>query len=73
MLVRIWSKEKTPPLLVVVQTCTDTLKINMVIPQKIGNRSTSDPAITAHIPKRCSTITQGYLINYVHNNFIHKS
>ena len=34
-------KGNIPPLLGVVQTCTTTLEINMVVFQKIGNQSTS--------------------------------
>jgi hypothetical protein len=64
MLARIWKKRNTPPLLVGLQTAT-TLEINLVVPQKIGNRSTWKPRyITPDIyPKdalpyymdRCST------------------
>jgi hypothetical protein len=37
-----------------MQTCTTTLEINLVDPQKIQNSSTSRPSYT--IPKGCSTI-----------------
>jgi hypothetical protein len=37
MLTRMWRKG--------FQTGTTTLEINLVVPQKIGNRSTEDPAI----------------------------
>jgi hypothetical protein len=42
-------------------------KINLTFPQKIGNRSTSRPSYTTpgHIPKRCSTISQGHMVHYV--------
>jgi hypothetical protein len=42
---RIWSKRSTPPLLVVVQTCTTTLKINLAASQKTWNSLPQDPAI----------------------------
>jgi hypothetical protein len=45
MLVRMWSKGKTPPLLVGVQTCTTTLEINLVVSQKTGNSLPQNPAI----------------------------
>jgi hypothetical protein len=40
--------------------------------QKIGNSLTSKPSYTTprHIPKKCSTIPQGHLLNYVHSRFI---
>jgi hypothetical protein len=40
MLVRMWRKRKTPPLLVGLQTGVTTLEINLVVPQKIANIST---------------------------------
>jgi hypothetical protein len=43
MLARIWRKRNTPPLLVVLQTCTTTLEISLAISQKIG--LPEDPAI----------------------------
>ena len=36
----MWIKRNTPPLLVVLQTGTSTLKISLEVPWKIGNRST---------------------------------
>ena len=36
MLARMWSKGNTPPLLVGVQTCTATMEINVVVPQKLS-------------------------------------
>lgn len=62
----MWSKENTPQLLVGVQTCTATMGINMVVPQKSGNQSASRPSYNTlgHIPKdtpsyhknSCSTV-----------------
>ena len=64
-----------PPLLVQVQTCSATLEINMTVSQKIGNQSTSRLSYAApgHIPKGCSILSQGHLLNYVHSSFIHTS
>ena len=75
MLARMWSKGDTLSLLVRVQTCKATLEIYMAISQKIGNRSTSRPSYTTpvHIPKTCSTMPQGHLVNYAHSSFIHNS
>jgi hypothetical protein len=38
MLARMWRKRNTPPLVVVLQTGTVTLEIDLEVPQKIGNR-----------------------------------
>jgi hypothetical protein len=45
MLMTIWSKETTPPLLVGLQIYITTLEINMAFSQKIGNQSTTRPSI----------------------------
>jgi hypothetical protein len=37
MLVKMWRKRNTPPLLVGLQPGTTTLEINLVVPQKIGD------------------------------------
>ncbi|EDL82604.1 rCG53348 [Rattus norvegicus] len=65
MLVRLWSKGNTPPLLLGVQPCSITLEINLVVSQKIGNSSTSRHRYTTpwHIPKICSTIPQRIIHN----------
>ena len=39
MLVRMWSNGNTPPLLVGVQTCTATKKINVGIAQEDGTQA----------------------------------
>jgi hypothetical protein len=48
------------------------LEISLAVSQKIGDSSISRPSYNTpgHIPKRCSTIPQGYLLNYVHSCFI---
>jgi hypothetical protein len=42
MLVRMWRKKNTPPLLVGLQAGTNILEISLAVPQKIGPE---DPAI----------------------------
>ena len=37
MLVRMWRKRNTPPLLVELQACTTTLEISLAVHQKIGH------------------------------------
>jgi hypothetical protein len=46
MLVKMWSKGNTPPLLVGMQTYTDTMEIDMAVPQKFSNQSTSRSSYT---------------------------
>ena len=46
IMARMWSKGNTPSLLVRAQICTVTLEINIVISQKIVNRSISWPNYT---------------------------
>jgi hypothetical protein len=50
-------------------------KINLEFSQKIGNSSTPSPCYTTpgHIPKRCPTLPQRHLLNYVYRSFINKS
>jgi hypothetical protein len=38
MLVRMWRKRNTPPLLVGLQACKTTLDISLAVPQNIGHR-----------------------------------
>jgi hypothetical protein len=56
MLVRMWGKRNTPPLLVGLQACTTTLEIILAVPQKIGHSTTGGFRNTSpeHISKRCS-------------------
>ena len=65
-------QENTPPLLVGVQTCTAAMKISMIVSQKIGNPTTSRSSISTvwHIPKGCTIILQGHLLNHVCSNII---
>ena len=64
MLVRMWRKRNTLPLLVELQTNTTPLEINLAVSQKIGNSSTWRPRYTTpgHILKRCSNIKQGHIM-----------
>jgi hypothetical protein len=45
MLVRLWRKRNTSPLLVGLQACTTTLEISLAVPQKIGHSTTEDTTI----------------------------
>jgi hypothetical protein len=56
MLVRMWRKKNTPPLLVGLQARTTTLEISLVVPQKIKHSITGRSSNTSpgHIPRRCS-------------------
>jgi hypothetical protein len=46
MLVRMWRKRKTLPLLLGLQACTTTLEISLAVPQKFGHSTLEDPAIS---------------------------
>ena len=58
-----------------LQAGTSTLEINLMGPQKTGNRSTSRSsyATPGHIPKRCSTISQGHVLHCSHSSLIPKT
>ena len=45
MLARMWRKRNPPPLLVGLQAGTTTLEVSLVVPQKIGHRTTRKSAI----------------------------
>jgi hypothetical protein len=45
MLVRMWRKRNTPPLLVGLQAGTTTLESSLAVPQKIGHITLEDPSI----------------------------
>ena len=57
MVVRMWGKGNTPPLLVGVQIGIATLEISMMICQKIRKQPTSRRSNTTfmYIPKGCPT------------------
>lgn len=58
MLQRMYSKGKTDALLVEVQTCTDTIEINIVVPHKDESPTTSKSNYTTlgHISKGSFTL-----------------
>jgi hypothetical protein len=57
MLARIWRKRDTSSMLVGLQTCTTTLEISLVVPQKIGHSTTgrSCHSSSGHIPEDIPT------------------
>ena len=66
----MWSKGNTHLLLVGMQTCTTALEISMAGSQKIGNQSTSEHINTflGHLPKECTLIPQGHLLNCIYSS-----
>ena len=56
MLVRMWSKGNSPPLLLGLQICTSTVEMKLAVFLKTENSPTSRPSYAApgHIHKRCS-------------------
>jgi hypothetical protein len=75
LLARIWI-EQGEFIFIGVQACTATLEINMVVPQKIENQTTTKPSykILGHIPLPTNLYpVTGHLPNYVHNGLINNS
>ena len=73
MLVRMWRKRNTPPLLVGLQACTTTLEISLMVPQKTGHSTTWGPSYTTsgHIPKCASTYNKDtYSTMFIETLFI---
>ena len=63
MLESMWSEGNTPPLLVGIQTCTTTLKIGMMVSQKVGNQPSSGPSNTTfgHTQKMLINTTKAFV------------
>jgi hypothetical protein len=57
MLARMWRKRNTPPLLVGLHACTNTLEISLAVPQKIGHSTTGGSCNTSpgHYPEDVPT------------------
>ena len=72
MLERLWGKGNTSALLVGVQAGTAPLDISMAISQKIRKQPSSRPSNTTfgYIPKGCSVVPQGHVLNYVHSSIV---
>ena len=75
MLVRMWRKRNTPPLLVELQACITTLEISLAVPQKIRHSTTGGSSNTSsgHISRRCSNWYEGHMLHYVHSSLIYNS
>ena len=68
----MWGKGNTYALLVGMQTDIAPLNISMVISQKITKQPTSRPSNNTfgYIPKGCSIVPQGHVLDYVHSNIV---
>ena len=66
------SKGNTPALLVGVQSGTAPLDVSVAISQRIRKQSSSGPSNTTFgfIPKGCSILLQGHVVNYVHSSIV---
>ena len=75
MMYRMQGKKNIPPLLVGMQTYTSTVEIITIISPKIRNQFTSRLRNTTlgNMPKGCTLIPQGYLLNCVYSCIIHNS
>jgi hypothetical protein len=64
----MWNKENTPPLLVGVQTFTNTLEINLAVSWKTGNSSTSRLSYTIFLTgHQCS---EGVLLCWLFVDYV---
>ena len=65
-------KGNTSALLVGMQASTTLLDVSMAISQKIRKQSTSRSSNTTfwYIPKGCSMIPQGHVLNYAHSSTV---
>jgi hypothetical protein len=72
MLMRMWRKRNTPPLLIGVQTCKTTLEINLAVSQKTEIVLPQYPAIPllGIYPKDAPTYYKDYLFHCIHSNLI---
>ena len=72
MLERMWSKGNTPLLLVGESKLVQSLwKSVWQFHRKLGVNLPQNPAVSLlDIPKGCSIITQGHLLNYVQSSII---
>ena len=74
MLARMWSMEKTPPLLMRLQTCTTTLEISLAVSQKVGNSSTQSQLYHFWAySQKIFHYTTSKCAPYVHSSFINNS
>jgi hypothetical protein len=64
----MWNKRNSHPLLVGVETCSSTMDINVVVPQKDGNLFTSISSYTTvwHILKGYFILPERDLLHHVH-------
>ena len=69
---RMWGKGNTSALLVGMQTGPSLLDVSVEISQKIRKQPFSRPSNTTfgYIPKGCSTMPQGHVLNYVHSSIV---
>jgi hypothetical protein len=58
-----------------IASCTTTLEISLLVPQKIGNSTTRRFCNTTpgHIPRRCFNIYSRHMLHYVHSSLIYDS
>ena len=72
MLERLWGKGNTSALLVGMQAGTAPLDVSVAISQKIRKQPSSRPSNTTlgYIPKGCSIVPQGHVLNYVHSSIV---
>jgi hypothetical protein len=72
MLLRMWSKWNTPPLLVGMQTYTTILEINLAVSKKVEDSSTSISSYTTprHVHPKDAPSSCKDTYSYVHSSLI---
>ena len=72
MLERLWGKGNAPALLLGVQVGITPLDISVAISQKIRKQHSSRSSNTTfgYKLKRCSTVPQGHVLNYVYSSIV---
>jgi hypothetical protein len=68
---RMWRKRNTPPLLVILQTGTTILEINLQVSQNTGNRSMKTKLYHSwEYTQRMSHYTTGHAYHYISSGLI---
>jgi hypothetical protein len=72
MLARMWNKGNNPTFQLRVQTSAATMKISMVVPQRIISHSVSIPSYTSlwYIPKVHSVLPKEHSMLFIETLFI---
>lgn len=75
MLMKLWPKRNTHPLLVAVKIDAVTMKISVMVPQEVENLplSRSSHIMLGNRPNKSFILSQRQLLNHVHSCSIHNN